>query len=86
MMVLDGNAAAGVLSEVFIRDATAAVTICAGCGAQVQVGGLRAYLGGPGVVLRCVSCEAIQIRIVSTDNQTWIDLQGVRVIHFSDKP
>ena len=29
---LDGNAAGGLLSEVFVFDATVAATTCAGCG------------------------------------------------------
>jgi hypothetical protein len=77
---LDGNAAAGRLSEVFAQDATAFVVTCAACGDQAPLGSLRAYMGGPGLVLRCGSCDAAQIRLVSSGDRAWIDLRGVRVL------
>jgi hypothetical protein len=83
---LDGNAAAGALSEIFTRDATAAVTVCATCGDRARVGALHAYLGGPGLVVRCGSCEAVQIRLVGAAGRVWHDLQGIRVLHFTDAP
>ena len=39
---LDGNAAAGILSELFIPDLTSARATCAGCGAVRPVGALLA--------------------------------------------
>ncbi len=84
--VLDGNAAAGALSEVFTTDATAAVTTCVTCGDQRPVGELRAFLGGPGMVLRCATCDAVQIRVATAGRRMWLDLQGVRVLQFSREP
>jgi len=49
---LDGNAAAGLLSEVFAIEATSAVLKCASCGAMGAVGAVHAYMDGPGMVLR----------------------------------
>jgi hypothetical protein len=40
---LDGNAAGGLLREVFAFDATAARTTCAGCATVVLIGELRLY-------------------------------------------
>jgi hypothetical protein len=37
-MHLDGNAAAGLLAEVFTVEATTAVVTCAGCGASGPLG------------------------------------------------
>ena len=84
--VLDGNAAAGALSEIFTPDVTSAVTTCAGCGERSHVGALRAYMGAPGVVLRCRSCDAVQVRFVSSAGRAWLDLQGVRVLQLRGEP
>jgi uncharacterized Zn finger protein len=78
--VLDGNAAGGVLSEVFQSDITGAVTTCATCGAVHSVGELRAYLQAPGTVLRCSTCGAVQLRLVRGPDRAWLDVRGVRVL------
>ncbi|HYW25170.1 MAG TPA: DUF6510 family protein [Terriglobales bacterium] len=65
-LVLDGNAAAGMLREVFVHDMTMAMTACAACGAVARLGGqpLYDYPDGPGAVLRCASCEAVLMVVV----------------------
>ena len=77
---LDGNVAAGPLSGVFAGEITVAVTTCAGCGTVRPVGGLVAYVESPGVVLRCVSCGRVQIRLVRSRDRAWLDLGGVAVL------
>ena len=47
---LDGNAAAGILSEVFIPDITAARATCANCGTIRALGALLVYAHGMGMV------------------------------------
>ncbi len=79
---LDGNAAGGVLADVFVREITAALARCEGCGAVEAVGGLRAYLGGPGTVLRCRQCEAVVLRVVQDGDRCWLDLRGLRWLQF----
>ena len=74
----DGNAAAGALGEIFVPDMTIAITICATCGAERMVGELPAYLRSPGIVLRCASCGAVQVRLVRSADRAWLDLSGVR--------
>jgi hypothetical protein len=76
--VWDGNAAAGELSEIFAPDITVAVTTCATCGADRMLGELRTYVRAPGIVLRCVACGAVQIRLVRGAGRAWLDLSGVR--------
>ncbi len=76
----DGNAAAGTLSDIFAVEMTVAVTICATCGANRHVGELHAYLRAPGVVLRCASCGAVQVRLVRGPERAWLDLSGVRML------
>src|SRR5262245_7801525 len=58
---LDGNAAAGLLSEVFGQDATEAMARCGGCGMEGEVGALMAYMHGMGSVLRCPHCDQVLI-------------------------
>jgi len=77
---LDGNAAAGALAELFVTEMTVAVTACATCGDTRPVGELRAYLRAPGIVLRCASCGAVQVRLVRAADRAWLDLRGVQVL------
>lgn len=79
---LDGNAAAGVLAELFAVEVTAAVGTCDHCGALDQVGAVHAYRGA-GLVLRCRSCESVLMRIVEGNGRTWIDLRGLRSLEIS---
>ncbi len=84
--VLDGNAAAGALSEVLTSDVTVAITTCAACGDARPVGELRAYLQAPGLVLRCVSCEGVQLRLVRAPGRVWLDLRGILVLQVDLPP
>ncbi len=74
---LDGNAAAGLLQEVFGVEVTSGWTGCAGCGARAQVGALLAYGHGMGTILRCPGCGGAQIRIARGPGRYWLDLRGV---------
>ena len=77
---LDGNAAAGSLAEIFVSEMTVSVTTCATCGDIRPLAELRCYLRAPGVVLRCASCGAVQIRLVRAGERAWLDLRGVQVL------
>ena len=77
---LDGSAAGGPLSEVFAFDVTIARTVCATCHDNRAVAELRAYLRAPGIVLRCASCGAVQLRHVRSAGRAWLDLRGVEVL------
>ena len=74
---LDGNAAAGALSEVFAMDVTAAITRCDGCGQTAVFAESRLYVDAPGLVARCSSCDAVLLRVVSTPSDTYLDLRGL---------
>jgi hypothetical protein len=76
-LTLDGNAVAGLLVEVFGREMTATENTCAHCGTRAHIAELRAYTNAPGVVLRCVACAGIVLRIVRTPRGVLIDGQGV---------
>ena len=83
---LDGNAAAGRLSELFLFYVTLARTTCARCGDIRAVAELHAYLEGPGAVLRCATCQAVQVRMVRSADRAWLDLQGVQVLQVDLPP
>jgi hypothetical protein len=69
-----------------VPEMTLAVTVCATCGASGVLGELPTYLRAPGVVLRCASCGAVQIRLVRGPARAWLDLGGVRILQFELPP
>jgi hypothetical protein len=73
---LDGNAAAGLLSEAFGPEATGAVARCDGCGVEGPVGTLVVYPHGLGAVFRCPGCEHIMIRIARLPEAVVLDMRG----------
>jgi hypothetical protein len=82
----DGNAAAGVLTEIFGPEMTMAITTCASCGAVSRVGELRTYMRAPGTVLRCATCGAVQIRLVRTSERLWLEMRGVQALQVDPDP
>ena len=77
---LDGNVTAGDLADVFVFDVTVARTTCASCGDTRPLAELHAYLRAAGTVLRCATCENVQIRLVRAADRAWLDLRGVTVM------
>jgi hypothetical protein len=77
---LDGNAAGGLLTEVFAADVTAAMCTCDGCGATEAIAAAEAYMRGPGLVLRCPHCESVLLRIVRIRERLLLDTSGVRTL------
>jgi hypothetical protein len=75
-LMLDANAAAGMLQEIFGVEMTAAPTECAHCGAEGEVGTLLAFTQAPGIVLRCPACENVIVRITQTPDAYYIDARG----------
>ena len=79
-LTLDGNAAGGLLQEIFAMEVTASAAECANCGNVSAVGGLVAYTQAPGVVLRCPACSSVMMRIVETPRGILFEARGVRHI------
>ena len=75
-LMVDGNAAAGILSEIFGAEMTASPTECASCGNEGALGTLLAFIEGPGVVLRCPACENVILRVVETPEAFVLDARG----------
>ena len=79
-MRLDGNAAGGMLREVFARDVTAALATCAGCGSLGPIGALLEYGQRMGVILRCPACDSAMLRIVRTPGWLSVDASGTSIL------
>jgi DNA-directed RNA polymerase subunit RPC12/RpoP len=75
---LDGNAAAGALTEVFAVEMTAAMGECAHCGATNALGAAQLYVQAPGTVLRCPDCTGVLMMIVRAHERLHVDVSGVR--------
>jgi hypothetical protein len=82
-LVLDGNAAAGVLQGIFVPEITNAQVQCGACGSNSAVGSLRLHGAPMGTVLRCTHCDGMVIRVVHTPHARWLDLAGARYLKFS---
>ena len=81
-LVLDGNALAGTLSQVFVADGTTARLTCASCGGTGMLATARLYRAA-GAVLRCAGCEGILLRLVAAPGRVYLDLTGVRCLELA---
>ena len=77
MEELDGNGAAGRLSEVFALELTGARGRCDGCGNVAALGEARAYVDAPGLVVRCRNCDSVLLVLVRSDDRYWLGVQGL---------
>jgi uncharacterized protein DUF6510 len=75
-LMLDANATAGLLQEIFGTEMTASPTECANCGNEGEIGELLAFTQGPGIILRCSTCENVVLRIVQTPEAIYLDARG----------
>jgi hypothetical protein len=83
---LDGNAAAGLLEQLFTFEVTVADVTCAGCGLVLPLGRARLYGGPMGAVLCCVNCDGTLIRLVHTPYGYWLDMRGARSLFVPAAP
>ncbi len=74
---IDGNAAAGELSNIFAMDVTVAEGQCAHCGATKRFAEAHLYMQAPGVVARCAVCEHVLLRFVKARQRAFLDLRGM---------
>ena len=74
---VDGNAAAGELSKIFVMDVTAAEGQCAHCGAIKHFGEAHVYMKGPGIVARCAVCQEVLLRLVNVRQRVLLDVRGM---------
>jgi hypothetical protein len=83
-MRVDGNAMAGVLGEVFVREMTAARIACGGCGKVEPIGAEHAYTQAPGIVMRCRHCDGVLLVVARTGQTYRFGLGSVRWLEFAE--
>jgi NAD-dependent SIR2 family protein deacetylase len=79
---LDGNAAAGQLSEIFAADVTIAEARCAHCGATKRFAEAHVYVQAPGLIARCASCQGVLLRVVRAGPRALLDVRGMTYLAF----
>jgi hypothetical protein len=84
-LMLDGNAVAGELREMFSVEVTTGEGECAACGKTHAMGALLAFTHGPGIVLRCPSCEAVMLKLVRTPRGVYLDAHGIAVMRIGSR-
>jgi hypothetical protein len=77
--MLDGNAIAGLLREVFAVEMTTAIVTCERCSATDAVGAIPVFRGA-GIVLRCRTCNTALMTIVRNGTRVWMSVSGVRTL------
>ncbi|HEY2372173.1 MAG TPA: DUF6510 family protein [Gaiellaceae bacterium] len=82
--MVDGNAIAGLLQEVFAVEMTTAVGTCSNCGQTNAIGAVHVYRGA-GTVLRCPHCASVLGKIVKDGERIWIDMPGIRGLQISTR-
>jgi hypothetical protein len=78
-LMLDGNAVAGLLQEVFAVEMTTVIGTCDNCAASEPLGAARVFRGA-GTVLRCPHCDTALVKIVRSATDVWISFGGVRTL------
>jgi predicted RNA-binding Zn-ribbon protein involved in translation (DUF1610 family) len=76
-LTLDGNALAGLLSEMLSVEATTVRARCASCGADGVLAETDVYVQCPGTVVRCRSCSSVLMRFVHIRGHLMADLHGI---------
>ncbi|HKO28438.1 MAG TPA: DUF6510 family protein [Solirubrobacteraceae bacterium] len=77
--MLDGNAIAGLLEEIFGEEMTAAAATCSGCGRTGPLAETAVYLRAPGVVVRCRYCDTVLAVVIEGRATYCVDLTGIRL-------
>jgi hypothetical protein len=81
-LMLDGNAVAGMLGEVFAVEMTTARMMCGNCGIAGAVGAMHVFRGA-GIVLRCPHCDNALVKIVDSGTRMWMDFGGMRTLEIT---
>ena len=68
--VVDGNAAAGILSEIFVGDVTTVIGICGGCGAVAPLAEAVVELDEVAAIVRCRGCTHTLVTVLRGAGET----------------
>jgi hypothetical protein len=80
---LDGNAAGGVLRQIFAVEMTTAEVICANCDAVGPIGAALVYAMAMGTIIRCPGCGTALMRIAHGRQRYWVDFSGTRLLQIN---
>jgi hypothetical protein len=83
---LDGNAAGGVLRQIFAVEMTTAEVICAYCDAVGPIGAALVYATAMGTIIRCPGCDEVLMRIAHGPQRLWVDFSGTRLMQLATDP
>lgn len=83
-LMVDGNALAGPLRELFVHEMTETRISCRGCGKVEPIGAQHAYVQAPGFVLRCCHCQEVLLvmtrgvgrYVLAFPGSGWLDVPG----------
>jgi len=81
-LMLDGNAVAGMLGEVFAVEMTAATMTCGNCGMAGAVGAMHVFRGA-GIVMRCPNCGNEVAKIVKDGTRMWMNFTGMQTLEIT---
>jgi hypothetical protein len=76
MNPLDGNAIAGALGSFYGTEMTTEDGTCRHCGHSGRVADLRVYVGGPGTVARCPTCDGVLLVVTEIRERISIHADG----------
>ena len=77
---LDGNAAGGILGQIFAFEMTTAEVICANCDTVGPIDATAVYATAMGTIVRCTSCGEALIRIAHGPQRYWVDFSGTQLL------
>jgi len=83
---LDGNAAAGPLSRFFAFEATYLKVTCASCATESVLGKLPLYGGAMGMILRCIKCGEVNLRVLEVGPSLRLDFRGAACLALGPEP
>lgn len=85
-LMVDGNAVAGRLGEVFVHEMTSARVACDGCGEVEPLGAEHAYTQAPGVVLRCRHCDGVLLVITQQGGRHLLGFRQLMWLEVAENP
>ncbi len=77
---LDGNAAGGVLGQIFAFEMTTVEVTCANCDMVGPIGAALVYGMAIGTIIRCPGCGEALIRVAHGPQRYWVDFSGTRLL------
>ena len=84
-LMLDGNAMAGMLGELFVDEITTVRCACNSCGLVEPVGAQHVYMStqSPGGVVRCRGCESTLMVLVRREGHVRLGMPGAVWLEFT---